>query len=116
MKKPKEKPLKIYIVNLDDEFHVLGIAAETAREARKIAYEDDGCEGMSWIKISPILNKNIDTAGLEKGVIPAIEGLKRNLFSCIEEDICPICGRLRTIFMSEDGSISCAECVMKEEV
>lgn len=101
--------MRIYTVVTDEyEGWIIAIAAETAKEARLIAYHNERCE-LLWLDIKPEWRKQFDATGLEKGVVSDVEGLKRGLYGWVEMD-CPKCGEFHKCHLQKDGIISCDEC------
>ena len=101
--------MRAYTVVTDDyEGFILAIAADTAKEARLIAYNSGDCD-IPWIEIKTEWHKGVDVTGIQKGVIPLIEGLKLGLYGWAETD-CPKCEELERIFLQKDGSLSCMKC------
>jgi hypothetical protein len=105
----RRKKLRSYTVEIDEwEDFVLGIVADTSNEARKIAYESGECD-RPWIEIKAIWVKHADVTGIEKGVIPLMEGVKRGIYGWAETK-CLNCGNDSRIFLQNDKSVMCMKC------
>ena len=101
--------MRVYTVVYDEcEGFLIAIAADTAKEARRIAYHDERCD-LNWLDIKPEWKKDYNASGLEKGVVSDVEGLKRGFYVWVEMD-CPKCGEPNQCYLQEDGTISCNEC------
>ena len=102
--------MRAYTVTVDeDEGTVLGIVSDTAKEARIIAF-NTGDIDRPWIEVKAEWHKNVDVSGLEKGIVPLIEGVKRGIYGWAETQ-CPKCGNNSRIFLQKDGSVTCMKCL-----
>lgn len=100
---------KAYTVDTNEwEGFVLGIVAETSKEARQIAYYSGECD-RPWIEINARWLKGVDVNGLEKGIVPLLEGVKRGIYGWAETE-CPECKKQSRIFLQDDGSVMCMKC------
>lgn len=103
-----------YFVQEDDAEYGVGVVALTAKEAIKIAYNygDLGCD---YIEIRARWKKDADVEDLPIGVIEdTMLGLRRGLYSFIEEYKCDLCG-LDGIIEMYNGKAICRSCIEKEE-
>ena len=101
--------MRAYNVVTDEyEGHIVSIVADSSKEARLIAYNSGECD-LPWIEIKPKWNKNIDVSGLQKGVVPPIDGLKVGLYGWIEDE-CPNCKKLVNLYLSIKETLLCAKC------
>lgn len=101
--------MRVYTVITDEyEGLILAIAADTAKEARVIAYQSGDCD-LNWIDIKTEWHKGVDTTGLDKGVIPIIRGLELGLYGGAEMP-CPKCGNDARVSLHDDKSVSCMKC------
>lgn len=101
--------MRVYTVITDEyEGFILAIAADSAKEARLIAYHNIDCD-LPWIEIKPKWQKGIDVTGLEKGRIPLKQGVKLGLYGWIEDE-CPKCGKFKKLTLTDSDMILCSDC------
>ena len=94
--------LRAYKVTIDDEAYCEVVIAETAKEAKKIAWHrsdwipDAAIDGFTDLRVNWLRKANI--AGLPKGMMtPDLEAMRRNFFSWGEGPDCPVCGQKDTV-------------------
>ena len=98
----------------DDEGFIIAIIANTAKEARAIAYHSDYCCEQDWIDIHPKWVKNVDTTGLQEGVISILKGMELGIYDWAEMH-CPICDSFRRVELYDNVQISCYECYTNDD-
>lgn len=102
-----------YFVQEEDAEYGVGVVATTAREAKKIAYNqsDLGCE---YIEIRAKWKRDADVGDLPIGVVEDVMlGLRRGLYSFVEDYECDLCG-LDGIIEMHNGKAICRSCIEKE--
>jgi len=102
-----------YFVSEIDEDGV-GVVATSGREAKKIAYHQELYLYCDWIDMRVRWVKDAEVADLPIGIIRDGKlGLKRGLFSCIEDEPCDMCGNNNLLTLI-NGKALCDACAEKE--
>lgn len=86
--------LRAYIVQEFDDPEGLAVIAETAKEAKKLAFGtgDFPCE---WIELRVQWIREANVEGLQKGVMSdCLDALRRGIFSFVEDHPCDKCGHI----------------------
>ena len=94
----------------------VGIVADTAQEAKTLAFGHDELQEAEWIDLRVKWKKNVNTTGLPKGEIDLLEGLLRGLYGCVYGLLCPVCkeyGDLGNPIVFDSGIMRCQECEEK---
>lgn len=86
------------------------VVVADSKEEVKMIVDNDGDYFGDLEDLEIKVNGYIDVSGMEKGIISGIDGLKLGWFSLIKDN-CPVCNRFRKLYLQEDGSVLCAECV-----
>ena len=84
--------MRAYITTDLAEEYAVAFVADTAREARNMAIGHDVLSDLDFVDIRIKWLKGIDIAGLPKGEIGVMEGLKRGAYAYIFGLPCPHCG------------------------
>lgn len=101
--------MRAYTVDIDeDEGTIIGVVADTAKEAKGIAYYAESID-REWIHVTAKWCKGVDVSGLSKGVIHPYEGVKLGIYGWVE-DTCPVCKKTEQLYLQSDGTITCNEC------
>lgn len=101
--------LRAYFVQEYDDPEGIAVIAETAKDAKKIAYNtgDFPCE---WIELRVQWLRNANIEGLEKGVVEAnTDTLRRGLYGVIYGHPCDICGNVCRL-QELNGKAVCWHC------
>jgi len=102
-----------YFVSEIDEDGV-GVVATSVKEAKRIAYNQELCLYCDWIDIRCCWMKEAKVSDLPIGIIRDDKlGLKRGLFSCIEDEPCDTCGNNNLLTLI-NGKVLCDACAEKE--
>ena len=101
--------LRAYFVRDYDEATGIAVVAESAKEAKTLAYASGGLPFSEYIDLRVHWVRNAEVSGLEKGLIKNdTDALKRGMYSEIEGrcEECGINGRVRVI----KGKVVCIDC------
>lgn len=116
---------RAYKITIDDEPYCEFAIAETAKEAKVMAWnrsdwiQDQAIDGFTDLRVKWRRKANI--TGLSKGLIePNLEAMRRNFFVWCNGPDCPVCGRKDTVVErweydnsdtnTEDTFIACTYC------
>ena len=111
--------MKAYFWKPDrDSDSCVAVIADNSKEAKELGASywgsDVGHDSHDWYieqRVNLIKKKEIDIKGLSKGAVVGKEGLRRGLYSWIEEE-CDICKLHKTLsqFIIATGQCICSDC------
>lgn len=105
----KINKLRAYFVTAEGNDFGIGIIAETAKEAKNLAFGSDVLYENEFIDLRVKWKRNVNAGGLPKGEVNLYEGLKRGIYDFGIGD-CPTCEKDAESITFEDGVFSCESC------
>lgn len=102
--------MKCYFVHDKNNETGQAIIADNLKESIKIALNILDCD---YIDIRSKIIKNVNIAGLGKGLVDYIEALKRKFFDYVSDCDCPACGKKYTTIHRDyhnENNIVCVSC------
>ena len=101
----------IYFVKEEEADFGIGVIADSAKEAKKIAWDSgrEYLEDSLYIDVTAKWIKGANVSGLKKGICSlTLDGLKRGIYGYIENEDCPNCGaKGGTVYYDEDDGFWC---------
>lgn len=103
-----------YFVYPDDEFWGIGVVAETAKEAKKLAFASGELIDVDWIDIRVRWERTAEVEELPIGVVMDMRiGLLCGLYGFVDGFTCDECGTESTLELCS-GKALCFDCREKE--
>lgn len=99
-----------YFVIEEGADYGVGVVAESAKEAKKLAWGNDVFCDTEWTDLRVSWQKNARVDGLNLGVVElSIDALKREIYDSLDMFDCPICEKEGYITLI-DGKVMCSDC------
>lgn len=109
--------LRGYFVQIDQEDWGVAVVATSAKDAKRIAYDDELSAHGDWIDVRVRWKKNCDVSDLPIGVIDDDQlALRRGLYGWCEQATCDVCGEDKHVEsvrlpLRQDFVVACGDCI-----
>ncbi len=108
--------MRAYYVNTEWSEGGVAYVADTAQEAKSLAFGHECFENDEWIDLRVKWKRGVDVSGLPKGEVEQIVGLQRGFYMWIYGEPCPVCdegGDEGNPLVYDSGIMRCQECEEK---